>query len=407
MTAANASAPIREGTDDRASNGAQGPPTTNNSTPNDTPQGRTFAEVLRRKESTTPSKVTLRTPLPNADKVQELLDYESQSDCDVDKLAEMMLDANHHAKITPVGVVWFETGSDLAQRSQTAIAQQLFSVNKNEAWAPWLPAITGTKKARNGQLILSVGTYEAQSAISQLTLKLFGKEYGISKPAVKKRSQVLDEYFFLDIAGVDADFDFKQATKGFFLLKFRPLLHLFTNVVPDTAYTFSSNVLRFYFCSTTMPTDLVVDSKVANHIQLENKSYPIFPKGHKSATAKTGNNSRQEIVCFNLDEVLQSAVLVEGQTPPKRQCVVLGEDNESKDLSQPQNSPPDEGADSQTPKDKEFQDAKKTVKRKTPSKASLSQSGIPTNMYEALRDINIGWTRLHNSKWRPTSSVYS
>ncbi|CAK4076170.1 unnamed protein product [Aphanomyces euteiches] len=175
MTAANASAPIREGTDDRASNGAQGPPPTNNSTPNDTPQGRTFAEVLRRKESTTPSKVTLRTPLPNADKVQELLDYESQSDCDVDKLAEIMLDANHYAKITPVGVVWFETGSDLAQRSQTAIAQELFSVNKNEAWAPWLPAITGTKKARNGQLILSVGTYEAQSAISQLTLKLLEK----------------------------------------------------------------------------------------------------------------------------------------------------------------------------------------------------------------------------------------
>ncbi|CAK4157662.1 unnamed protein product [Aphanomyces euteiches] len=340
--------------------GPTGQVTTNASSSTDSGPGRTFADTLRQKAATTPSKITLRIPLPNADRVQELLDYESQPDCDVEKLAEMMLDANTYAKIVSVGSVWFDTGSDLAQRTQDS-----------QEWAPWLPCITRTRKARNGQLILSVSTIEAKSAISDLSLKLFCKTYKVSQPAVKRRAEVLDKYFYLDIAGVDADFDFKSATKGFFLWKLRPLVHLFTNVVPDTTFSFSSNVLRFYFCSETTPANLSVNSNLANHIQLDGKAYAIFPKGH---TASVNTNGRQPVHCLNLDDVLQPAEVEEGQTPHKRQCVVLGEEDGKPDVQ------------AQQKQQNNFEDPKKTAKRKEAPKPTAHSNGMSNNIHQHRLD---------------------
>ncbi|KAF0726283.1 hypothetical protein Ae201684_015398 [Aphanomyces euteiches] len=375
MSAAAASTSTQEMDNQQLPPGPTGQVTTNASSSTDSGPGRTFADTLRQKAATTPSKITLRIPLPNADRVQELLDYESQPDCDVEKLAEMMLDANTYAKIVSVGSVWFDTGSDLAQRTQNS-----------QEWAPWLPCITRTRKARNGQLILSVSTIEAKSAISDLSLKLFCKTYKVSQPAVKRRAEVLDKYFYLDIAGVDADFDFKSATKGFFLWKLRPLVHLFTNVVPDTTFSFSSNVLRFYFCSETTPANLSVNSNLANHIQLDGKAYAIFPKGH---TASVNTNGRQPVHCLNLDDVLQPAEVEEGQTPHKRQCVVLGEEDGKPDVQ------------AQQKQQNNFEDPKKTAKRKEAPKPTAHSNGMSNNMYEVLRDINIVWTRLHNSGGDP------
>ncbi|KAH9101839.1 hypothetical protein AeMF1_021544 [Aphanomyces euteiches] len=226
----------------------------------------------------------------------------------------------------------------------------------------------------------------SEISVSDLSLKLFGKTYKVSQPAVKRRAEVLAKYFYLDIAGVDADFDFKSATKGFFLWKLRPLVHLFTNVVPDTTFSFSSNVLRFYFCSETTPANLLVNSNLANHIQLDGKAYAIFPKGH---TASVNTNGRQPVHCLNLDDVLQPAPVEEGQTPHKRQCVVLGEEDGKPDVQ------------AQQKQQNNFEDPKKTAKRKEAPKPTAHSNGMSNNMYEVLRDINIGWTRVHNSGGDP------
>lgn len=255
---------------------------------------RSGDEIRRDNLNNDTPTVKVELPKPNPVKIDEILShYEAGSDCNT------MLRITEEARPFQLPRAQYETvietGLDFVDTPPTRILQSFLTGHGNPLVASLLESkeIGQIHKRPFGNLSLKVKTKTIRNTLGGQTVTILGKKYKI------REFDVLEDFFYIDIAGVDSACDTDGLFRYFFDLGCKPIYT--TNREVNISTETTTAAWRVYFASTTCPEPLMVKGAVCDQLLFNGRVHYVRPK---QIWTKGSAPTRRKLSphCLNVDE---------------------------------------------------------------------------------------------------------
>lgn len=250
---------------------------------------------LRRDAVQAPVSVQLTLPLPRAADI-EAIDALYDSGASKEAVSVLIARARPYDMPRAKFVMTIATGRAFEHTNIMKIANSFLKDNGNRVVQQQIQTVQigQLSKGRSGELRVRVKTRAACEALARQEVKILGGKYKFSE------FDILADRYYLDVSGVDSDFEDKLLVEGFHDHGAQPIYATFRDVSLTTGLTTAT--FRIYFRTTQCPGALMVDGKVCEQVVFGGRVYPALGRDAAFPSQRLGFGQRSPFA-LSLDSV--------------------------------------------------------------------------------------------------------